>query len=241
MTCQTEPVRTSTSRLLSLLALFPLLLASACGGSDEPVDEAALTERLGSAAATLADAERLDFTLAIDGKLPAGVQGLESAEGFGNRTPAFEGDITIAAAGTSLSAEVVAVDGQVWAKLGFSPEFFTIDPAEYGAPDPAALIGTPGGGVAALIEQIAIESSSSERDGKTVLTSITGTVDGALVSQIIPSAGDADFRVTVRLTEDDAVHDVTLTGAFYPDADDVTYVVTVTPSDAPAQIAAPGA
>ncbi len=227
------------SRLILLAVLVPVLLTG-CGGGGEKVDDDAVAKRLDTAAARLAEAERLDFTLELDGALPSGVQGLESASGFGNRTPAFEGDVKIATGGTSLSAEVIAVDGQVWAKLGFSPEFFTIDPADYGAPDPATLIGPAGGGLAALIGEIEVEKTSSERDGKTVLTTVTGTVDGALIAELIPSADEsATYDVTVRLTEDDTVHDISLTGAFYPKADDVTYVATIEPGTGSATIDAP--
>ncbi|WP_229051237.1 LppX_LprAFG lipoprotein [Aeromicrobium sp. Leaf350] len=229
----------SPRRLLGLL-LVPALLAGCTGGGEETTDPDTAATRLESAATALADAERLDFSLAVDGELPSGVQGLESAKGFGNRTPAFDGDVTIATGGTSLSAEVVAVDGQVWAKLGFSPDFFTIDPAEYGAPDPAQLIGLPGEGIVSLLAEVDVAKASQERDGKDVLTAITGAVPGDLVAALIPSAdAAADFDVVVRLTEDDEIRDVTLTGGFYPDADEVTYVVTVSASSESSTIEAP--
>ncbi|MEG9226243.1 LppX_LprAFG lipoprotein [Aeromicrobium sp. Sec7.5] len=227
-------------RLVVLGVLLPALLLAGCSGSGDAIDPDEAAGRLDTAAAALGEAERIDFSIAVDGSLPSGVRGLESAKGFGNRTPAFEGDVTIAAGGTSLSAEVVAVDGQLWAKLGFSPDFFTIDPAEYGAPDPATLIGLPGEGVVSLLSDVEVESTSQERDGETVLTAITGTVPGEMVAALIPSADpDADVEVVVRLTDDDEVQDLTLTGAFYPDADEVTYVVTVTASDESPTIEAP--
>lgn len=227
-------------RLLALGVLLPVVLLTGCSGSEDAVDPDTAASRLDTAAAALGEAERLDFSIAVDGTLPTGVQGLESAKGFGNRTPAFQGDVTIAAAGTSLSAEVVAVDGQLWAKLGFSPDFFTIDPAAYGAPDPATLIGLPGEGVVSLLSDVAVSGTSQERDGETVLTAITGTVPGELVAALIPSADrDTDVDVVVRLTDDDEVHDLTLTGVFYPDSDEVTYVVTVAASDESSTIEAP--
>ncbi len=236
--CQTEFVRSPRLVVLSVL-LLPALLAG-CTGSEDAVDPDTAASRLGNAAAALGEAERLDFSIAVDGRLPSGVQGLESAKGFGNRTPAFEGDVTIASGGSSLSAEVVAVDGQLWAKLGFSPDFFTIDPAEYGAPDPALLIGLPGEGVVSLLDDVEVEETSQERDGETVLTAISGTVPGELVAALIPSADvDSDVDVVVRLTDDDEVHDLTLTGVFYPDTEEVTYVVTVSVSTESPTIEAP--
>lgn len=236
--CQTDRVR--SPRLVVLGVLLPVVLLAGCSGSEDAIDPDEAATRLDSAAATLGEAARLDFSIAVDGNLPSGVQGLESVKGFGNRTPAFQGDVTLAAGGTSLSAEVVAVDGQVWAKLGFSPDFFTIDPAEYGAPDPATLIGLPGEGVVSLLGDVEVTSTSQERDGETVLTAITGTVPGDVIAALIPSAdADAEVDVVVRLTDDDEIHDLTLTGAFYPDADEVTYVVTVTASDESPAIEAP--
>lgn len=236
--CQTESVRSPRLVVLGVL-LLPVMLAG-CTGSDDAVDPDTAASRLDTAATALGEAERLDFSIAVDGGLPSGVQGLESAKGFGNRTPAFEGDVTIASGGSSLSAEVVAVDGQLWAKLGFSPDFFTIDPAEYGAPDPALLIGLPGEGVVSLLDDVEVEETSQERDGETVLTAISGTVPGELVAALIPSAdADSDVDVVVRLTDDDEVHDLTLTGVFYPDAEEVTYVVTVSASTESPTIEAP--
>lgn len=231
------------ARLATLLLpalLVPALLAGCSGGGEETTDPDAAATRLSAAAAELGTAERLDFSLKLDGSLPSGVKGLESATGFGNRTPAFDGDVKIATGGTSLTAEVIAAEGQVWAKTSFSPDFFTIDPAEFGAPDPALLIGAPDAGVASLLDQVDVDKATQERDGKLVLTAISGTVPGDLIAALIPSAdAGSDFDVVVRLTEDDQIHDVTLTGGFYPDTDDVTYVVTVSASSESPTIEAP--
>ncbi|WP_344197565.1 LppX_LprAFG lipoprotein [Aeromicrobium alkaliterrae] len=233
--------RVRLAALLLPALLVPALLAGCSGGGDEETtDPDAAATRLSAAAAELGSAERLDFSLSLDGKLPSGVKGLESATGFGNRTPAFDGDVKIATGGTSLTAEVIAVDGQVWAKTSFSPDFFTIDPAEFGAPDPAVLIGGTDAGIASLLDQVDVGKATQERDGKLVLTAISGTVPGDLVAALIPSAdAGSDFDVVVRLTEDDQIHDVTLTGGFYPDTDDVTYVVTVSASSKSPTIEAP--
>lgn len=236
--CQTDHVRSPRLLVLGVL-LLPVLLAG-CSGSEDTVDPDTAANRLATAATALGEAERLDFSIAIDGRLPSGVQGLESAKGFGNRTPAFEGDVKVSTGGTSLTVETVSVDGQVWVKFPFSTDFLTIDPAEYGAPDPATLIGLPNQGVVSLLGEVEVSTTSQERDGETVLTAISGSVPGELVAGLIPSADpDADVQVVVRLTDDDEVHDLTLTGAFYPGAEEVTYVVTVAASDESPAIEAP--
>ena len=46
--------------------------------------------------------------------------------------------------------EVVAADGKVFAQLPFTTEFVEVDPADYAAPDPAALM-EPEGGLSSLL------------------------------------------------------------------------------------------
>lgn len=228
------------TRLIAPVLGLALLVLSACTGGDDQPDVGQLEERLASAQAMLDDAERLDFSLTTKGRLPAGVSGLESAEGFGNRTPAFQGDITVSAGGAAIDAELVSVDGTVYAKLGFSPSFFAIDPAQYGAPDPAQLIGTPGEGLLSILSATDVTDSEQSRDGRDVLTTIRGTVPGDVIANLLPSADpDGEFVVTYRLDDDDVLRDATITGPIYEGADDVTYVVTATPSDEPTDITAP--
>lgn len=214
---------------------------AACGSSGDDSETNDPQARLATAQSALDDAERLDFTLTIKGDLPNGVSGLESADGFGNRTPAFEGDVTVSTGGASVDAEIVALAGTVWAKLSFSPVFMTIDPADYGAPDPAVLIGPHGGGLVSLLSATTVTGTSSSRDGRDVLTSIEGTVAGSDIVELLPASDpDATFKVTYRLTDDDELRDLTVTGPFYGGSDrDVTYVVTIEASDEPADISAP--
>ena len=73
-----------------------------------------------------------------------------------------------------------------------------------------------------------------------MLTAVSGTLPGSVVDALIPSADeDATFDVEFRLTDDDELRDATITGPFYPDADDVTYDLTVEPSDESVDITAP--
>ena len=72
------------------------------------------------------------------------------------------------------------------------------------------------------------------RDGKDVLTTITGHHPGHVGRAILPSADtQRTFTVTYRLTDDNELRDASLTGPFYAGVADVTYTVELTTSDAP--------
>lgn len=227
--------------------LFALALAAAltltltgCGGKDtaKPADKT-LAPRLAKAKAALDGAETLNVALSTK-SLPTGVTGLLSATGQGNHSPAFKGKVKVIAGGASLGADVVAVDGVVYAKTGFSPTFLTIDPASLKAPDPAALIATSGGISDLLIKTTKLTDGGKTRDGSTVLASIKGQLPGSVVKSLVPSADPAKtFKVTYRLTDGDELLDATIKGPFYPKSGNITYTVNVSTSDTPVTITKP--
>ena len=226
------------TRLLPTLALGGALLLGGCTGDDG--DGASADDRLDSAASALEKAESFDISLSTP-ELPSGTKGLLSATGVGDHSPAFQGDVKVVAGGATIGAEVIAVDGKVWAKTGFSPVWAPLDPSSLGAPDPAALVGKDSdSGLGALLGATEdVKGGDKSRDGDEVLTEVTGTIPGQRIKDLIPSADDAaDFDVTYRLTDDDELHDATLTGPFYGD-DDVTYTLTLDPRDEPVDITAP--
>lgn len=229
------------TRLLFLALAAALTLAlSGCSGDDKPkAEDKTLAPRLAKAKAALDCAESLKVTLATE-SLPTGVTGLLSAAGDGNHTPAFKGKVTVIAGGASLGADVVSVDGTVYAKTGFSPAFVEIDPASLKAPDPAALIATSGGISDLLIKTTKLTDGGKTRDGSTVVSSIKGRLPGDIVKSLVPSADPAkSFAVTYRLTDDGVLRDVTVKGPFYPKADDITYTINVSISDTPVTITKP--
>lgn len=215
------------------------LLAGCTGTGGDDADPAALAERLATAKESLDTAEALDIALSTP-QVPDGVSGLLEATGRGNHSPAFEGEITVSTGGSTLGADVVAVGGTVWFKTSFSPTFLEIDPAELQAPDPASLLDRDEGISRILVETRDLSEGDRSRDGTVVLTGIDGTLSGTVVQSVIPSAdADADFAVSYRITDDDELRDATLSGPFYPGADDVTYTVAVAASDDPLNIEAP--
>lgn len=238
----TTSSRPAVRTLLVPLAVVGALLLTGCSGGDGggSTDTGALQARLDAAKKTIDDAETVDVSLSTS-KVPDGVSGLLSAQGRGNHTPAFKGDVKVSSGGATISADVVALGGKVYAKTGFSPTYMPIDPASLKAPDPAGLLD-PGTGLTNILTSTEdVKKGDRSRDGRDVLTSVTGTLPGSVVAKIIPSAADeGTFGVTYRLTEDDELRDARLTGPFYGKDSKVTYTVRLDTSDQPVEIQAPG-
>jgi lipoprotein LprG len=226
--------------LLALVLALGLATAG-CSGDDSPEDDSGATvqERLDAAKTTLDEAESINIDLSTDA-LPDGTIGLLSATGVGNHDPAFDGDVTVAVAGASQDAEVVSVDGQVQAKLGFAPAYVPVDPARLGAPDPASFFDRETGVSNFLSTTIEPVEGEETRDGEEVLTSISGTLPGDVVKDVVPTAdSQGEFDVTYALSDDDVLRSARITGPFYPDAPDVTYDLTAEASDEAVTITAP--
>jgi lipoprotein LprG len=205
-----------------LAGLAALALVSACSGGSSDNGEDPAT-RLTNAKSSLDHAEYIGFTLSTD-NLPDGVYGLVNAEGTGTHEPAFTGDVDVKAK-ISISAPLIAVDGDVYAKLPIVG-WQQIDPADYGAPDPAQLMDTDSGLSSLFTATVGPATGSQVRDGDDVFDTVEGTIPGSAVQSVFPSAGDGDFDVTYSLTGDDAIHGAEVTGPFYGDSSDVTYRIT---------------
>lgn len=211
-----------------------LLAATACSGSG--TSDEAVGDRLAAAKQSFDAADFISFDLTSE-DLPDGVTALEGASGTGTHAPAFTGEIDVQR-GLSFSAPVVAVDGAVYAKLPFA-DWSTIDPTNYGAPDPAALMDEQTGLSSLLVHTEGAKVDGSERSGSAVLTKVTGTLAGAEVHALFPSAAKEPFTVEFLLTDDDDLRSVSMTGAFYGDHDDGTYAIEFDLAADPVDISAP--
>jgi lipoprotein LprG len=225
--CEWEafPVRSTDRRVRlrgSAVVLVCTLTLAACSGGSSDNDEPA-ADRLAAAKTSLDDADFIGFTLATD-NLPSGVDGLVKADGTGTHDPAFTGDVDVKTA-ISISAPIVSVDGVVYAQLPIVG-WRQIDPADYGAPDPAALMDTDTGLSSLFTKTVGPTLGDQVRDGDQVLDTIDGTLPGADVKALFPSSGDGDFDVTYAVTSDDAIASIDVTGPFYGDNGDVTYRLT---------------
>jgi lipoprotein LprG len=172
--------------------------------------------------------ETSGVTLTLDSEdLPDGLTALVAAEGVGTHDPAFDGEITVFYGGAQFDVPVVAVDGTVWAQVPLTVGWSDVDPAEYGAPDPAQLMSTDAGFSSLLTGTEGLEEGDTVRggeDNKEVLTEFTGSVPGDLVSNVIPSA-EGDFDATYTISAEGELREAVLTGVFYPDTEPMTYTI----------------
>jgi lipoprotein LprG len=221
---------------VTVLVVSGLLMLTACSGGSSSNDQP-VSERLTAAKQSFDQARFIGFTLAGD-DLPDGVTALRSAKGTGTHAPSFTGEVEIDR-GLTFSAPLVAVDGKVYAKLPFVG-WSTIDPADYGAPDPSNLMGTTNGLSSLLTKATGVTEAGSERSGSTVLTKFKGTLAGKDVQALFPSSGTSPYDVVFTLTDDNVLHSVTITGPFYgSDHGNVTYAIELDLSADPVTIAPP--
>jgi lipoprotein LprG len=222
-------------RLLAAPLVLGLILGglSGCNGDDSSGGGKGKADP----AATLAAAKKaLDATSGVTIELstkdlPDGVTGITSAQGTGVHPSAFEGTFKLSVSGLPADADVIAVEGKTYAKNSLLlPDWTEIDPADYGAPDPAKLMD-PAGGFSGLLSSAqdvkAGDSVRGGKDNKEILTEYTGTISSDAVSALIPAA-EGDFSFTYTISDDDQLREAVIKGAFYgKDKGDVTYTLTL--------------
>ncbi|TXJ07917.1 MAG: LppX_LprAFG lipoprotein [Aeromicrobium sp.] len=227
--------------VVTLVACSGLVL-SGCSESAPKEDKKTVQETISDIGTEFAEAKYLEFALTTE-KLPSDVNGIKSAIGSGNRTPAFVGDIDLVTGGTAVGAEVISRDGEVWAKTAVGgPLFLKIDPASIDAPDPALLVGTSNDGLVAIFDQATeLKSDGKSREGNLVLETIVGTLPGSLFADLLPTAsGKNPFTVKFRVTEQGAFHDLMVTGEFYR-GNTTTYRLKISIPEEPVVIPQPNA
>ena len=211
------------------LALAGTLALSACSddGKAKGAEDKSPQEVLEAAATTLNETSGVNLTLTTT-DLPDGVSGITKADGVATNAPAFEGTITVIFAGQSVDVPVVAVDDVVYAQIPFAPGWQDIDPGEYGAPDPAALISAEAGFSSLLGVTTDLEEGETVRggaDNTEVLTTFTGTVPGTAMKKVIPSSSGDSFDAEYLVSDDGELRQAVLTGVFYPKSAEMTYTV----------------
>jgi len=206
--------------LAAVLVVVAVLPACAADGPEGDPDEV-----LASARAELDETTGVHITVSSDG-LPEEVSGLVGADGILTSAPAFDGSVKLRYGGITADIPVISVDGTVYAQLPFTAGFDEINPAEYGAPDPAQLLTASAGISRWLASATDVDEGDQVRDGHEVLTPYSGSLPGTVVADVIPGADDdATFDVTFTITEDGLLHEAEVSGPFYEDEQDVTYVV----------------
>ncbi len=234
------------TRLLSRTTLIAPSVAlslalSGCSGEDADKETVTPAETMAAAKQTLDETSGVGINLSTE-DLPDGVDGVVGASGVGTHAPAFEGEITVVLVGAQFDVPVISVDDVVYARLPLSLGWTAdIDPAEYGAPNPATLISTESGFSSLLTATDGLAKGESVRGGENndeILTEFTGTVAGEDMSNIIPSA-TGTFDVSYTVTDEDELRTMTMTGSFYPDSESMTYSVEFTDYGTEKDIVAP--
>lgn len=219
-------------------ALAAVLLASGCGrdGGGAKVPPA---QAMAEAKQELDETPGVHLSL-ITPALPDGVSGVVKADGIANHQPAFEGTIDLIISGFTGTVPVTSVDGVVYAVLPFTKKYVEVNPADYGAPDPAQLMDPDNGVSSWLTEATDLVQGDQVRDGSDVLTSYHAALAGSVVVKAIPSADPAgDFDATFTLDVDGRLRAASLTGVFYKNKPPLTYVVTLTQYATQKDITAP--
>jgi len=236
------PMHGSLTRWTAVLVLALGLATSACSKDDQPTGQEQTPQQvMEQAKKTLDETSGVQLDLAST-NLPSDVSGILSGTGIGTHPPAFEGSIKVQAFGASFDVPVVAVHGKVYAVKPLTTGYSVIDPADYGAPDPAALFSTTKGISSFLTATLGLAKGGSVRggpDNREILTEYTGTLPASVVTRLIPSATGADFDAAYTVTDSGELREATLTGEFYPGAGDVTYKVTLTDYGVTKDITAP--
>ncbi|MDT0187198.1 LppX_LprAFG lipoprotein [Microbacterium sp. ARD31] len=239
------PLRARTHRRLAATAsvLLSLPALAACSGDSGGAaeDGRSAEDVLAEAATKLTETSGVELDLST-GTLPEGVSGIAKAAGTVTQAPAFEGSITVVFAGQTAEVPVIAVDDKVYAQLPFTQGAWdTVNPKEYGAPDPSQLVGEDGfAGLLGLTESPEEGESVRGGDNNTeVLTTYSGTVPGDAMDAIIPSSAGDSFDVEWQVNDDGELRKATLTGVFYPRSDPMTYTVEFDGYGAEKEITAP--
>lgn len=213
-------------RLLVVPALLAALLLAASGcGTKSAVDGKTPTQAVQLAKSKFDHAQSVHLSLST-GSVPKDGNGVLAADGTLTHQPAFKGWVKVVLSGLTATVPVVSVDRQLHARLPLQTQFQVIDPAEYGAPDPATF-ADPQTGISSLIGDLrSLKKSGQTRQGDEVLTTYTGELPGRSVKTIIPSASTrANYRTSVGIDQSGYATKVMVTGPFFAGSDDVTYQV----------------
>lgn len=205
---------------LAVLAVCAVLGLSACSSGESATPdptEPTPAQRL-AAAKQQADSASSVHLLITSRDVPTDAEGILGADGVGTHRPAFKGILDARIKGVSAKVDTVAIGPDLWLKLPFTARHVKTNPASWGVPSPAQLL-SPDKGLTALITHTQSPTDAgSKREGQEVLRSITGTIPGKDVAQIL-NTGDVNgtYQVSYGLTDPDGLlRKATITGPFFP-------------------------
>lgn len=207
--------------VVPLLALSMLGLLAGCGAS---LTTSAMHQKLAAAKKALDHTQAINMTLRTT-NLPSNVTGLLSATGVGTHQPAFEGNIEASSSGTPLQLPLNSVGGKVQVKMLGAR--MTINPHQYGAPDPASLMSPTTGLSTLLTSATKLTGGNQTRQGSNLVTTVNAVIPGPAMAKILPTATTSgSFTATFDLNNLGQLISATLRGPFYPKST-VTYSITL--------------
>jgi lipoprotein LprG len=226
--------------LLTALLVAGAVGLSACSDSPSQAKEPTPAVLLATAKQKLDATTGVSFTLA-SAAVPKGVNGVSAAKGIGvvNPAPAFKGTVNATVSGVTGTVDVIAVDKDVYMKL-FTPEYNKVDPAVFGAPNPAQLFNKSSGISTLLPATTGLVRGDRAREGNDVLKTVRGKVPGDRIAALFVFGDKSGvFDVTYGLDEKTGqLRKATMTGPFFPGATS-TYTLLLTGYGNPATITKP--
>ena len=201
---------------IAIAGIAALTLVGCSSGGEAPAKEGTPTEQLAAARTNLEKSPAVTFTLDAT-ELPSKAIGVSAAKGTGLFTPpSFKGTLNATIAGVTGTVDVIAVEQDTYMKF-FTPGYNKIDPATYGAPNPAQLFNKETGITSLIGKTQSLAKGDQVRDGSDVLTSFTGKVPGAAVADLFVIGDRAGtFDVTYGITQSGKeLRTVLLKGPFY--------------------------
>lgn len=241
----------ATARALAGVAVAALVLAG-CSDDEKPAptssgDDAVVTtaptaaDRLEQARGVLTEAGSVHLKM-TGSNLPENIDAyVINADGSGTMTPpAFTGVVTAKVKGIQADVPTVAVDGQLYVKLPFTPGYISTSPQDLGVPDPARLFAVDEGLVSLLTKTTGPAFGEQKRAGREVVQEVSGTLPGQTIVDLLYTGDkNATFDVVYGLVEESwQVRTVTITGPFYPPTES-TYAITLDQYGVPVTVTAP--
>lgn len=220
-------------------ALAVLALAACSGGGQEAEAEDPRTV-LAQAKSVLDEATSVHVVVTSEG-VPPGVSGLRGGEGTAARPASFEGELEVSVSGALVTVGVISVDGTVYARTPFGPDYAPTDPAQFGLSDPAALLD-PETGVSSLLPAATEPRFGPEArvDGE-VVREVSAQIPGEAVDAVLTSAEPSTPVAAVFSIAGDSgeLRGAELTGPFFAADVDSTYTIVLDGYGEPADITAP--
>lgn len=229
-------------RALIVPVLALVLAAAGCSGGGAGPEAEDPQAVLAQAKKVLDEAGSVHVVVTSEG-VPPGVSGLRGAEGVAARPPAFDGELEVSVAGSLVTVGVISVDGTVYARTPFGPDYAPADPAQFGLSDPAELLDDETGVSSLLPASTDVRFGSEARVDGEVVREISAEIPGDVAEAVLTSADPATpvQAVFSVATETGELRGAELTGPFFAEGTDSTYTIVLDRYDEPVDISAPTA